>query len=328
MSGPEAATARAAGRPRGRAWLLALGVGVLVAILLANDVRAIFHALIEARFAIVPIVAAHLLVTMAAAQGWRVLLPRPQRPGFVTSFRLRLIKESVNGLLPVAQVGGDVVRARLAVGPHLPLRTSAASCLLDVLVGLACLAFFILAGLLAAAIVLSDPRLDRLAVQLAIAGGLVTLCVVAGERVGVLRLLDRITAKSEGALGRLSGFGAEMARLGVRKGPLAASSLWHLASWVLGVLETWIALRALGAEAGLGQAFVLESLAQGVRAIGFAVPGALGVQEGGYLLICAALGVPAEQAVALSLIRRLRELALGLVGLGLWRFRTPELPPE
>ena len=330
MPAPEAKAALAPPRRRwgGRGWLLALGACVLVGIVLANDVHAIGAALMEARFAIVAIVGSHLFVTLTAAQGWRVLLPRAHRPGFWTGFRLRLIKESVNSLLPVAQVGGDVVRARLAVGPRLFLRTSAASCLLDVIVSLACLALFILSGLAAAAVVLTDPRLDRLALQLAIAGALVTLCVVAGERLGVLRLLDRLTARSEGALGRLSGFGAEVAAMSRRKRAVVASAAWHLASWALGALETWIALRAMGIDAGLDDAFVLESLTQGVRAIGFAVPGALGVQEGGYLLICSALGIPPEKAVALSLVRRLRELVLGLAGLSLWRFRTPPMPDE
>ena len=330
MAAPEAKAALPAAKKPwgGRGWLLALGACVLVGIVLANDVHAIGAALVEARFAIIAIVGSHLFVTLTAAQGWRVLLPHGHRPGFGTAFRLRLIKESVNSLLPVAQVGGDVVRARLAVGPRLPLRTSAASCLVDVIVSLACLAAFILCGLAAAAVVLTDPRLDRLALQLAFAGGLVTLGVIAAERLGVLRLLDRVTARSEGALGRLSGLGAEVGAMSRRKRAIMACAAWHLASWALGALETWIALRAMGIDAGLGEAFVLESLTQGVRAIGFAVPGALGVQEGGYLLICSALGIPPDKAVALSLIRRLRELVLGLAGLGLWRFETPPLPEE
>lgn len=330
MAAPEASAGPPGARRTigGRAWLLALGVCVLVAIVLANDVHAIGAALVEGRFAVLAIVGAHLFVTLTAALGWRILLPRAQRPGLWASFRLRLIKESVNGLLPVAQVGGDVVRARLAVGPGLSLRISAASCLVDVIVALACLAIFILGGLAAAAVVLTDPRLDRLALQLAIAGSLVTLCVIAAERLGVLKLLDRVTARSEGALGRLSGVGAEVAAMASRKRALAASVFWHLASWGLGAVETWIGLRVMGIDASLGEAFVLESLTQGVRAIGFAVPGALGVQEGGYLLICSALGIPPDKAVALSLIRRLRELVLGLAGLSLWRFKTPPLPEE
>jgi len=47
----------------------------------------------------------------------------------------------------------------------------------------------------------------------------------------------------------------------------------------------------------------------------FAVPGALGVQEGGYLLLAPLVGLPADAALALSLAKRARELILGLPGL-------------
>jgi hypothetical protein len=44
------------------------------------------------------------------------------------------------------------------------------------------------------------------------------------------------------------------------------------------------------------------------------------VQEGGYLLICAMFGISAPNALALSLIRRIRELSLGVPGLILWHY--------
>jgi uncharacterized membrane protein YbhN (UPF0104 family) len=53
--------------------------------------------------------------------------------------------------------------------------------------------------------------------------------------------------------------------------------------------------------------------------VGFAVPGALGIQEGGYIVICRALGLSPEIAIALSLIKRLREVVLGVPGLILWQ---------
>ncbi|WP_376087492.1 lysylphosphatidylglycerol synthase domain-containing protein [Roseomonas sp. CCTCC AB2023176] len=90
-------------------------------------------------------------------------------------------------------------------------------------------------------------------------------------------------------------------------------------SWLLGVLETWVALRAIGVPATLGQALVIESLGQAVRSAGFVIPGALGVQEGGTVLICAMFGIPADQAIALVLVRRVRDLISGVPGLVAWR---------
>jgi hypothetical protein len=64
---------------------------------------------------------------------------------------------------------------------------------------------------------------------------------------------------------------------------------------------------------------ILESVVQGVRGAMFLVPGALGVQESGYLIVGNLLGIPGETALALSLIRRVRELIVGIPGLVVWQ---------
>ena len=65
-------------------------------------------------------------------------------------------------------------------------------------------------------------------------------------------------------------------------------------------------------------ALLLESLGQAIRGAGFAVPGALGIQEGGYLLLAPVAGLPPDTALALSLAKRAREILLGLPGLLYW----------
>ena len=93
----------------------------------------------------------------------------------------------------------------------------------------------------------------------------------------------------------------------------------EMASWFVGAVEVWIALCALGIPGGFPQAIVLEGVAQGVRSAMFFVPGALGIQEGGYVVVGRLLGIPAEMGLALALIRRVRELAFGIPGLIAWQ---------
>jgi uncharacterized membrane protein YbhN (UPF0104 family) len=64
-----------------------------------------------------------------------------------------------------------------------------------------------------------------------------------------------------------------------------------------------------------GDALLLESLGQAIRGAAFAIPGALGVQEGGYLLLAPLVGLPPDVALAVSLAKRARELLLGVPGL-------------
>src|SRR5207237_9679028 len=88
--------------------------------------------------------------------------------------------------------------------------------------------------------------------------------------------------------------------------------LWTIISLVAGSGEIWIALYALNLHATFVNALFLQSMVLTIRSAAFAVPGGLGVQEGGYLFIGNLLGIPGDAALALSLISLLRQLALPL----------------
>jgi hypothetical protein len=88
------------------------------------------------------------------------------------------------------------------------------------------------------------------------------------------------------------------------------------------------ALYVLGHPVELSSALVIESLGQAFKALGFAVPGALGIQEGGYILVCGLYGLSAELAIALSLVKRLREIALGLPALATWQWLEARNPAK
>lgn len=312
----------AALRPR-RAWLLVLGIALLAALLAANDASAVARAVAHAGWRALAVVAAHLPVIFAAAVGWVVLLHPRQRPSLAEAFRLRWVKEAVNGLLPVAQVGGDIVRARLAVNDRLSPRQSAASCIVDAATGMVSLVLFLIIGLAVGVLAVDDPRLLRIGAPLVAAGVALVLLLAFSGRLGLLRLVDKAASLPRRAFGHLAGLGRAVRAMTGRRRRVANSVGWHLLSWILGVAETWAAIWAVGLALGVQDALVLESTAQAARALGFLVPGALGVQEGGYVVVSAMLGVPADQALALSLLRRGRELALGAVGLVIWRMTKP-----
>src|SRR6185369_7671691 len=75
----------------------------------------------------------------------------------------------------------------------------------------------------------------------------------------------------------------------------------------------------MGYSIDFGDAVLIESLMHAVRGAAFAVPGALGAQEGGLIILCAIFGVPPEAAIALSLVKRLPDLVLGVPGLIAWQ---------
>jgi putative membrane protein len=100
-----------------------------------------------------------------------------------------------------------------------------------------------------------------------------------------------------------------------RGGPVAASFLLSLVGWLVGTGEVYLILQLIHRPVGWLDALLLESLGQAIRGAAFAIPGALGVQEGGYLLLAPLAGLPPDAALALSLAKRARELLLGVPGL-------------
>jgi uncharacterized membrane protein YbhN (UPF0104 family) len=81
----------------------------------------------------------------------------------------------------------------------------------------------------------------------------------------------------------------------------------------------WVVFRFMGHPIDYGDAVVIESLMHAVRGAAFAVPAALGAQEGGLIVLCSIFGIPPEAALALSLVKRLPDLVIGVPGLIAWQ---------
>jgi hypothetical protein len=109
---------------------------------------------------------------------------------------------------------------------------------------------------------------------------------------------------------------------------IAAAFSLHELAWLLGALETWIALRLMGMPVNAAAALILESLSQALRAAAFPVPSGLGIQEGGFIALGALFGIPPEAALALSFVKRVPDLAIGLPGFVAWYWlEFQRLPP-
>jgi putative membrane protein len=98
------------------------------------------------------------------------------------------------------------------------------------------------------------------------------------------------------------------------------ANLLRLVGWAAGAGEVWLVMQSLGQPIGMVDAYILESLGSGVRAVAFMVPGALGALEGSYVMFGALFGLPADTALIISLSKRVRELALGVPGLLVWHW--------
>ncbi len=314
------------------------GAALLVELVRRHEGAVIVAAVAAAGWGVAAVITFHLLPLLADAVAWRALFPPQERPPLLRLMWMRWIGESVSTLLPVAQVGGDVVRARLANLRGVQGSTAAASVLLDITLSVFTQVIFTVTGLALLAV-----ATKRFSAGPIVAGALLGLLAVGGfyavQRIGIFRMIGGLVTRLSGdaswhsLVENCATLDRAVLDLYMRREGIVASTCATMSSWLLGAGEVWIALGALGISgqasqvlgalgghlAGYLSALILESVGQGVRAATFFVPASLGLQEGGYLVVGGLLGIPPDAALALALIRRVREVAFGLPGLIGWQ---------
>jgi putative membrane protein len=234
-----------------------------------------------------------------------------------------MIREAVNVLLPVAQVGGEIAGARIMTFFGVPAALSGASVLVDIFMQVVSLFLFTLTGIALFAMDGADNALLGPILLGAAIMGLALAGFFLAQRFGGAKLLDRglmMLADRFGwsALANLASLHDNLVRIYADVPRLALAMVVHIAVWFVGAFEVLVALRLMGFPITFADAVVIESLGQAVRAAAFLVPGALGVQEAGFVAICSAFGIPAPAALALSLVKRVPELIIGPPFLFVW----------
>jgi putative membrane protein len=275
------------------------------------------------------IVGFHLTQMLFSTLGWKVIAgPVAARslsspPRLKDYLLLRWIREAVNNLLPLAQIGGEFVAARLLHRRGLRLGEAIGGTIADLLLEMSTQVLFTMLGVALLAHIAGRSDVSDLATRaLWVATAIVAGAFVA-LRFGLAALIERAVLRLGRSLdwaasAEIGGLHATLVGCFRSLPRVALAALWHLTSWLLGGLEVCLILHFFGTDVGPGTGLIIESLGQALKAVGFAVPGAIGVQEGGYVVVCRLLNIPPETAIALSLIKRAREVVLGIPGLILW----------
>lgn len=313
-----------------------LGLGLAIWLVATNDMAAIGSAFARiGPLGLAAIVAVRLVIILVCGLAWSRILDGLTAIPIGAFAMLRFVREGINVLLPVASVGGEFVGGRLltfwgASGP-----VAAASILADLLLQAATLAVFALIGALMllqvegeAAAAVAQWALRALAVM-----GIVLAVFFGFQRGGTVLRIARVLsdlsrrvsrdtpnrATPDKALADMQdALDTVWARR--RRGHLARSAALHLLAWAMGALEIWIALACIGVGTiGFAEVIVVEALTQAIRTAAFPVPSGLGVQEGGFVLVGGLFGLDAGTALALSLAKRVPDVALGLPSMILWQ---------
>jgi putative membrane protein len=250
---------------------------------------------------------------------WRYMV-RPPAPSVGIVMRARWVREALNTAIPLAGLGGAVGSTRLlARQSGISMASATASLTGDLTVEASAQAPFLIAALATVAILapgrltVSRMALAILPVALGAAG------FVLAQRAGMMRLVEH-AARRLGFGDAMAGLHDGLMALHARPGAVLRAFGLHLASWSLGGAEVFVILHAIGVPVGPGAAFAIEGLGMAARSLGFALPAGLAAQEAGFVLACSIFGIGAQEGLALSMVKRLREVAVAASGLVVWRW--------
>ena len=309
-------------------WRFAIlaAVGVALALYLVRYVG--WHAVLAAAaaigwtgFGLFCCCALGMFVLLGTA--WQVLLPGANAPRLSLLVRARLVRDSAAEVLPFSQLGGIAFGVRAAILQGMPAPLAAGSMIADVTTEmLAQIAYTAFGMVILAARVPEGSHVAALIRGCAI--GLALAVIAAALFIALQRRSGQITARLasrmlRGAGQRLNGLGAALEMIYRSPARVVSSVALHLAAWIGNAATVWLAFRLIGVRIDLTAAIAIESLVYAIRSAAVFIPNALGVQEGAYVILAPLFGIGPEVALAVSMLKRARDVAVGVPVLLMWQ---------
>jgi putative membrane protein len=310
---------------RAAPWLLSAGALLFIGVLASQGVPAVVATLALAGWGLLLVALFHLVPLVLDAAAILVLFDRAAARGSMVSALLaRWVGESANSLMPGGQLGGPLLMARHLALRGMRMQDAAAAITVSTTFQTFAQIVFALIGVVLLGAWTTHVSQHALRTGALIASGLLALQVGGFyliQRRGffgkLTRAVTRFSGKRDWAqlMSQAEAIDIAVQRTYARNGVVAASFALSLLGWLVGTGEVYLIVLLFGQPISWSDALLLESLGQAVRGAAFAIPGALGVQEAGYLLLAPLAGLPPDMGLALSLAKRARELLLGLPGL-------------
>ena len=300
---------------------LGIGLVILIALVLRQGVTDILHLLTASGWVLLLLPLVWIPSLLPLTEAWRRLFDPAQRPAFGRALAAMWMARAVNNLLPVANIGGEVVKARLAYVWGSRGTTAVASVVVDKTVQVIAIILWGLAGVLCLLVVAPGNDIAEFAL---IGFGVLAVAIFAFlfvQRAGMFAFLAhfgekllRIESLNGVTVGARELDAAVLEIYGRRAGVLHAVLLKPF-GLALQTVEVWLGCWLLGHPIGVVEATMLKSLTSTLSDVAFVIPNAYGIQEGAFIVIGALVGLDADTALALSLALRIRDVLLDPPGL-------------
>ncbi|MBM7128562.1 flippase-like domain-containing protein [Dyella mobilis] len=307
-----------------------LGLAVAIALVAHQGWGEIASAIDHAGWALLWLLPFHVLPLLLDVIGWRVLIaPRdPHRQATLPFlFWVASVREASNRLLPVANIGGEIIGIRLVKWRGIGGAAAAASIIMEVLLTLVNQYLFTALGIILLIELTSNiSAFSTVISALAASLPLPIFLIIILRHGKVFARLETFAEKLLGGRSKLTelidgaNLDLEIRAQYSRPLRLIAACGWQFIGYIVGSFETWLALHLLGYPISVWDAIAIEAVTQALRHIIFVVPAGLGVQEGGLVLFGHVIGLPPEASVALSLVKRMREVGFGVPALISWQW--------
>jgi putative membrane protein len=264
------------------------------------------------------------LVTMVVLGiAWRIVAPvgGARRVGpFAWG---RMVRDAATSCLPFSVVGGFVLGVRAVTLQGISSSSATLSMVVDLTAEFLAELVFAMAALLVLLTRSADASLNRpimIGLVLALVAGAATVRAQKGAIPLLVRLGRRIASDGFSAPGAPNPISEhELAATYAQSGRMASGTAAHLVGWLCKGMGNWLAFRLLGSDIDLMSGLAIEALLHALLIPAFIVPGYAGVQEAGYAGIGTLFGIPPEISLGVSLLRRARDIAIGIPILLVWQ---------
>jgi uncharacterized protein (TIRG00374 family) len=293
--------------------------------------------------ALIVILIPSVVMYVFEAYGWKVALgPSAQTVPFWRLLAIRTAGEVVNMTTPTAYVGGEPLKAYLLKRHNVPMVEGLASVVIAKTTMTIAEILFILLGIALMVWLLGDNGSLGQTIAAALLGvGLLsfgTAAFVLVQRKGLftwilegLRKLglriDFLETREE----RLRSMDRTILDFYTNKRPVfyASTGLCFL-GWMAEALEVYVIISYLGEPATALSSIAIGALSAFIKGGTFFIPGSLGAQDGGNLLLLKAFGYSDVTGLTFALLRRFREfvwIGIGLLCLALMGKARPVPSP-
>ena len=320
---------------------LLFGLGLLGVIVYETDLDQVWSRVRQVEWGIAIIFGLYFVAFLVDTMTWQVTVKSVRLNGtwLYRLWKVRMVGEAFNTVTPLATMGGEPVKAVLLKKHHgIGYREAIASLVLTKTTNLIALVFFLGAGLVFMLKSGSLPTSYKLGAGIGLLVFTVSIILFfLVQRLKVsTRVLSWIFRKrfAESLKGLRHHFHDIEERLAQfytdHSTRFAAALFLAFFNWVLGAVELYYTMLFLGHPISITDAWIIEAFAQLVRMGAFFIPASIGVQEGAFMLVVAALTGSPELGLAVAMVRRFREIAWILWGFALgWHFSfKPSLREE